>query len=243
MRRVTIIIIALLLLILPVTGKGMFEIGIHFSTWNVNMIAPLLEDEVVPEIEYWDPDYGNLTFDSNGNNYGFEFRVFPWGENSSFSVGLSYERNNFKMRADGVYDGYDDRGNPIQAEAEGTIDLFPHSVNFSIRFELWPSKRVHPFIGLGFGFGVQDILVKFHSKVTTDEGGVVLTQEQDEIFTTQDVLDEYEKENGEKFPVGFFPVLHINFGFMGEVIDNTYLLGEVAFYDGLIFRAGISYRF
>jgi len=243
MTRVVLILLASVLLVIPVSGKVMFEVGFHYSVWNVDMIAPLLEDEVVPEIEYWDPEYGNLSFTSDGNNFGFEIRFFPWGEDSSFSMGLSYERNNFKMRADGVFDGYDDNGNAIQAEAEGTIDLLPHSFNFSVRFELWPSKRVHPFIGFGAGFGVQDILVKFHSKVTTDEGGVILTQEQDEVFTTQDVLDEYEKENGKKFPIGFFPVIHINFGFTGEVFNNTYLLGEVAFYDGLIFRAGVSYRF
>ena len=243
MKRILSFSLLLSLLIVPVSGKGMFEFGFHYSTWNVNMIAPLIEDEIIPEIEYWDPEYGSLTFDSNGNNYGFEFRFFPGGKNGSLSLGLSYERNNFKMRADGTYDGYDDHHNPIKAEASGIIDLLPHSINLSIRWELWPTKRIHPFIGIGFGFGIQKALVKFHSRATTTIGGIDVVEEQDEIWTFDDIEDEYEASEGEKFPIGFFPVIHINFGVRGEIVNNIYLLGEMAFYDGLIFRGGIAYRF
>lgn len=84
MKRITAIIITVVFLMIPVKAKGMFEFGFHYSSWNVNMIAPLLEDEIIPEIEYWDPEYGSLTFDSNGNNYGFEFRFFPGGKDGSF---------------------------------------------------------------------------------------------------------------------------------------------------------------
>ncbi len=243
MKRILAVSLLISFMIIPVTGKGMFEFGFHFSTWNVNMIAPLIEDEIIPEIEYWDPEYGSLTFDSNGNNYGFEFRFFPGGKYGSFSLGLSYERNNFKMRADGTYEGYDDHNNPIKAEASGTIDLLPHSINLSIRWDLWPTKRIHPFIGFGFGFGVQKALVKFHSRAVTTIGGIDVEEEQDEIWTFDDIENEYEASEGEKFPIGFFPVIHINFGVRGEVVNNVYLLGEVAFYDGLIFRGGIAYRF
>jgi len=243
MKRTFALLLFFSILIFPVSGKGMFEFGFHYSVWNVNMIAPLVEDEIVPEIEYWDPEYGDLNFSSNGNNYGFEFRFFPGGEDGSFSLGLSYERNNFKMKAEGTYDGYDNDGHRIRAEAIGTIDLFPHSVNISIRWELWPAKRVHPFIGLGFGFGVQDALVKFHSEATTTIEGIDVTEEQDEVWNWDDLEDEYETSEGKPFPISFFPVIHINFGFRGEIVNNTYLLAEVAFYDGFIFRGGIAYRF
>lgn len=243
MKKILSMLIFTIIMVIPISAKGMFEFGFHYSTWNVNMIAPLLEEEIIPEIEYWDPEYGSLNFSSNGSNYGFEFRFFPGGKNGSFSVGLSYERNNFKMKAEGKYDGYDNDGHSIKAEATGTIELLPHSINLSIRWDLWPSKRIHPYIGLGFGFGVQNALVKFHSKATTNISGFDVVEEQDEIWTFDDIKDEYETTEGEEFPISFFPVIHLNFGFRGEIVDNIYLLGEVAFYDGLIFRGGISYRF
>ena len=243
MKKLTLLFIIAVMTVIPVSGKGMLEFGFHYSTWNVNMIAPLLEEEIIPEIEYWDPEYGSLNFDSNGSNFGFEFRFFPGGKDGSISLGLSYERNNFKMKAEGTYDGFDDDGDPVKAEATGIIDLFPHSINLSIRWELWPSKRIHPYIGFGFGFGAQEALVKFHSRATTNIGGIDIVEEQDEIWTFDDIEEEYEATEGEKFPISFFPIVHINFGFRGEIVDNIYFLGEVAFYDGLIFRGGISYRF
>ncbi len=243
MKKIILIFIIVVIMIIPISGKGMFEFGFHFSTWNVNMIAPMIEDEIIPEIEYWDPEYGSLNFDSTGNNYGFEFRFFPGGKDGSLSLGLSYERNNFKMKAEGKYDGFDDDGNSVKAEATGTIDLLPHSINLSIRWDLWPTKRVHPYIGFAFGFGSQEALVKFHSRATTNIEGIDIVEEQDEIWTFDDIEEEYEATEGKKFPISFFPIIHINFGFRGEIVDNMYLLGEVAFYDGLLFRSGISYRF
>ncbi len=243
MKKLSLVVVIFVFIVIPISGKGMFEFGFHYSSWNVNMIAPLVENEIIPEIEYWNPEYGSLKFSSNGNNYGFEFRFFPGGENGSFSLGVSYEKNNFKMKAEGNYDGYDNHGNPIKAEASGTIDLFPHSINLSIRWELWPSKRFHPFLGIGFGFGSQEALVKFHSKATSRIGGIDIVEEQDEIWTFEDIRNEYEASEGKEFPLSFFPVIHINFGFRGKIINNVYILGEAAFYDGLLFRGGISYRF
>ena len=51
MKKLSIILITAVLMVIPISGKGMFEFGFHYSTWNVNMIAPLLEDEIIPEIE------------------------------------------------------------------------------------------------------------------------------------------------------------------------------------------------
>jgi len=35
----------------------------------------------------------------------------------------------------------------------------------------------------------------------------------------------------------------MNLGIRGEIVDNVYLLGEVAIYDGFIIRGGLAYRF
>ncbi|MCI0470545.1 MAG: hypothetical protein L0Y73_02695, partial [Candidatus Aminicenantes bacterium] len=84
---------------------GKFEVGFHYSFWSIDIIAPLVED-LTPELKYYDPEKGKINFDSYGNNYGFEFRYFPYGHQGSFSVGLSYERNNFEANAKGAYTDY-----------------------------------------------------------------------------------------------------------------------------------------
>ena len=43
MKKLTLLFIIAVMTVIPVSGKGMFEFGFHYSTWNVNMIAPLLE--------------------------------------------------------------------------------------------------------------------------------------------------------------------------------------------------------
>lgn len=243
MNKKFFLTIILFLLALPAVSKGMWEIGTHYSYWTINMISSFVEDNLTPDIKYYDPSKGSLNFKSEGNNYGLEVRFFPAGENGSFSIGLSYEKNNFKARVDGNYKGRDDNGNDYTATAYGTLNLIPHSFNFSIRWELWPKAKIHPYIGLGFGLGQQKGNLTVHSKLTTSVEGNNVIEETDEVWTFDDLKEEYKKEEGREFPVSFFPILHLNFGFRGKIVNNVYLLAEIAVYDGLIFRGGIAYRF
>ena len=224
---------------LDFAGPGKFEVGLHYSYWTINMIAPLVED-ITPELSYYDPDKGNLNFDSDGNNFGFEFRFFPAGKNGSFSVGLSYERNNFKAK---VSDFYTDTISGVSGDVtlDGNIDLRPHSFNLSLRWELWPSARVHPYLGFGFGFGALSGTASY--TVEADLDGLPDPPPESEEWTLKELIEEYEQEEGESFPASFFPIIHLNFGLRGEVYDNIYLLLEVAIYDGFILRGGLAYRF
>lgn len=235
MKRISILSILLLVtisLIYP-APKGQWEVGFHYSYWSVNVIAPLLEDNLKDSIEGFDPAKGDLNFDSTGNNYGFEVRFFPGGKQGSFSLGLSYERNNFKGGLSGSYQ------EPVgQVKAEGTFDLRPHSFNLSLRWDLWAAARVHPYIGLGFGIGPLNGLIS--SRVTTTLANGTVIAEDIEEKTLKEALD--EAEDGE-FTLSFFPIVHLHFGLRGEVVDNLYLLAEFALYDGLIFRGGVAYRF
>lgn len=220
-------------------STGKFEVGFHYSYWSIDIIAPVVEGWT-PDLENYDTEKGKINFDSNGNNYGFEFRFFPAGKNGSFSIGLSYERNNFKATAAGEYT--DTNPDPIQypgvdkleASADGNIELFPHSFNLSLRWELWSKARVHPYIGFGFGIGtLKKGRIWYHAEVTAYKGALSETEEEEEEQTLKEALD----------PLKFFPIVHLNFGVRGEIYDNLYLLGEVAVYDGLIFRGGLAYRF
>jgi hypothetical protein len=221
--------------------RGKFEVGFHYSYWTIDMIAPLLED-MTPELDYYDPEKGDINFNSNGNNFGFDVRFFPSGKNGSFSLGISYERNNFKAN---IRDSYPEVRSGVEwiNSLKGDIDLRPHSFNLSLCWDLWPKAKVHPYLGFGFGFGSLSGTAQYYVE-TTDQGvpdPVVLYET--EKWTLKELIAEYEQEEGKSFPLSFFPIIHINFGLRGEIIDNLYLLAEFALYDGLIFRGGIAYRF
>lgn len=243
MKKSVFIIVFVLLLFVNSYSAGKWEIGTHYSFWSLNLLKSEIEKNFTPELDLYDPNKGHFNFDSNGNNYGFEIRFFPGGKDGSFSIGLSYERNNFKAKINGAYTEYDNAGNRLEAEAQGTVDVFPHSINLGFRWELWPSSRIHPYIGIGFGMGSLDGNLKADTKATVFySNGATQTQTDHEEKTIQQVLDEM-KEEGNEYPLSFFPIAHIHFGLRGEVVRDVYLLGEVAIYDGFIFRGGIAYRF
>lgn len=246
MKRIVILTLVLLLTLSFAYSRsaGKWEVGFHYSYWSINIIAPLVED-FTPDLEYYDPEKGDFNFDSNGSNFGFELRFFPGGKNGAFSIGLSYERNNFKANVTGAYSETDPSGYRADYSAAGSLELLPHSFNLSLRWDLWPKARVHPYIGLGFGFGALsgNITALSQAKLYSPTGQLVDEEQAFEEWTLDEAIDEYEQEEGEEFPLGFFPIVHLQFGFRGEVVNNLYLLVEAAIYDGVILRGGIAYRF
>ncbi len=245
MKRAAILIVLLLMTSSVVYSQagGKWELGFHYSYWSINVIGSIIED-VIPDLKFY-PEEGEYTFDSNGNNFGFELRFFPGGKNGSFSIGLSYERNNFKAKALGDYSEPYPGGYRVDYNANGSLELLPHSFNLSLRWELWPAARVHPYLGFGFGFGAMKGTIKAHSQAVlySPTGSVITTEEAYEEWTLKGAIEEYEQEEGEDFPLGFIPIVHLNFGFRGEIVNNLYLLAEAAIYDGIILRGGLAYRF
>ncbi|MCP4157915.1 MAG: hypothetical protein GY757_59950 [bacterium] len=234
-------IVILALSIFP-QNKGTFEVSYHYSFWSIDLIIPYIEDNFTPDFDYYDPSKGNFNSVSDGNNTGFGIRFFPKGKHGSFSVGLSYERNNFNADIDGQYAETDEHGNRVDAEADGRIELAPHSFNLDFRWELWPTRRIHPYIGFGFGIGRLNGQILLHTKATTHYNGTVVVQESDEVKSLKTALEELE-EDGDKYPLNFLPIVHVNLGIRAEIMNNLYLLGEVAIYNGFILRCGASVRF
>jgi len=219
-----------------------FEVNFHASYWSANLFAPIIEENFTPDFEDYDAEKGNFNLDFYGSNFGIEFRYYPGGKNGSFSIGISYERNSFKSDLKGTYEDYDDNGYRYVTEASGYLEAFPHSFNFSIRWDIFPKSKFHPYFNIGFGFGKIDGLIKVDTTTTHyTESGTIVEHDSEEM-TFQEALDDIEEE-GESFPISFFPILNISFGIKGEIFDNFYLLGEIALYDGLIFRGGVAYRF
>ena len=246
--RILVISLVVLICFCGLThGRGHWEVGIHYSYWSVNVAAPyiekLIEENIAAEIERYDPSKGVLNFDSSGSNYGLEVRFFPAGKDGSFSVGLSYERNFFNGDVNGDYQDDLGAGMTEEATADGWFKLRPHSFHINLRWELWPQSRVHPYVGFGFGFGAlagdMYVFATYSEKLN---GFTLYYEEEVEARTLKEALDELE-DQGEEYPLGFLPILQFQIGVRGEIANNIYLLGEVALYDGIVFRMGVAYRF
>ena len=242
MKRILSLIL-MFLFVSVIHSKGKWEVGVHYSFWSINLAKPYIEDAVEDAFDSFDSTKGNIVFDSNGNNYGIDIRYYPGGKYASFSLGLSYEKNNFLGDLTGSYSDTDAYGNKAEVEALGKFDIQPHSFNFSFRWDIAPKYRIHPFFGIGFGIGKMNGLVNLSTTTKTYIDNNITIDVDEEEKTLENLIEEYEEDEGKKFPISFFPIVYITVGMKGEIIDNVYFLGEVAFYDGLIFRGGFAFKF
>jgi len=242
MKKTFIHVFLVLLLSIQVHSKGEWVVGFHFSKWSINIIRQIIEDNVIDAFEDFDTSKGDLSFASNGNNFGFEISYFPKGEEGSFSIGISYERNNFKGKLEGNYTDSDNFGNREEIVGEGFFYLRPHSFNINLCWDLWPKSRVHPYIGLGFGLGPLNGEGELNTTTTTYYQGYTQVEEKKDEKTLKEAINELDDE-GAGFPFTFFPIVHLKLGCKGEIVNNFYAFIELAIYDGTLFRGGLSYRF
>jgi hypothetical protein len=226
-----------------ILGNGGWEIGVHYSSWSINLAKPYIEEAIADSFDNFDSSKGSILFDSAGNNYGIDLRYYPGGKHASFSLGISYERNNFKGTLNGSYADSDKYHNRAEINAVGIFDFSPHSFNFSFRWDILPNYRIHPFFTIGFGIGNLDGFVNLQAKTKTYIGSTVISNTVTEEKTLDDLIAIYEKEEGKSFPIGFFPIVYVSLGMKGEIADNIYFLCEVAAYDGLSIRGGLAFKF
>jgi hypothetical protein len=242
MKKLAFVILLLAAGVCAFPAGGYLEIGVHYSYWNIDVASKYIEDHFVPDFQYYDPAKGKFNFKSDGNNYGVELRFFPGGKNGSFSLGVSYEKNNFNANIDGAYTDSDSQGHRLEAEAKGRVELIPHSINANLRWEIFPSGRIHPYFGIGFGIGKLNGTLTAHTKQTVYYQGTTTVQETTETKTLKEAIDE-EKAKGNDFPFKFFPIVQLQVGLRAEIVSNVYLLAEGAVYDGIVIRGGLSFRF
>jgi len=243
MNKKLMIIFFLVVFPCLILGNGEWEVGVHYSSWSINLAKPYIEEAIADSFDNFDSSKGSILFDSAGSNYGIGVRYYPGGKYASFSLGISYERNNFKGTLNGNYTDSDKYHNKAEINAVGIFDFSPHSFNLSFRWDIVPNYRIHPFFSIGFGIGKLDGFVNLQATTKTYIGGTVITDKETEEKTLEDLIAIYEKEQGESFPVEFFPIVYVSLGMKGEITDNIYLLCEVAAYDGLSFRGGLAFKF
>jgi hypothetical protein len=234
MKKLLLTILFIVSLALASSAQGQWEIGIHYSTWGTSYFGINTEDRLPDAFDSYN---GPLNFDPHGRNYGIGIRYIPGGKHGSFSLGFSYDRNYFNADISG---SYSEGGNTFTGT--GDIKLVPHSFNLDFRWEIIPTSRIHPYIGFGFGAGPLNGTATLTTVTRNDTTGATTTQT--ETLTLREAIKNIEEKNDIDLSfIGAFPIVYANVGLRGEIVDGLYALGEIAFYDGFIGRAGISYRF
>ena len=220
-----------------------WEFGVHYSNWGMGYFIVNPENDASDVFDAYD---GPIEFETHGHNFGLSIRFFPGGFRSWFE-GVGHARNYFNADISGSYSEEIENGT-ITKTGSGYVDLTPHSFNLDVRWEIMPSSKLHPYVGIGFGMGPQNGSIVFTTVTDTDVGGFITTETETEELTLKEAIRKIEREQEREqdedyYMVDFFPIIYLNIGLRAELVKNFYLLGEVAIYDGFIARGGLAFRF
>jgi hypothetical protein len=235
---------------------GFFEVGAHFGIWSISPAKGLFEDSLTDKAaneirdsvtEKLNGQYGgnlnpsahqqSLTLGSQGLNYGFEIRYFPLGRRGSLSIGFSLEKTHIKVTMKGpVTQEYGD-GSSATVESDAEVETNPLTTDLSFRWDFVPSRRVTPYFVFGLGVGPLNGEARYTYTGTYTRDGAQSGVSGEETKTFDDLREEGE------FDLDVFILLHLGLGVKGEIAKGIYIKGELAFWDGLIFRGGVAYRF
>ncbi len=276
LKNLAIVIpIFLCLLIFPsqnLRAQGHFELSFHYSQWSIDILRGLIEegisdaleeelrDEFLEDIQQdypylYDSSYSqSVSFDSGGDNYGFEIRWYPGGQNGSFSLGISVEKTTMRVSLPELSasmtlrDQVTGKTASFQAGVRNTqFEMNPLSFHLSFRWDIKPSWKVHPYITYGFGVASGSALEE--GKLTaTWSGDLNIEGEASESYsgseskTFKELKDELEEEGEEFFLPSFFPFIQLNLGIKGAISENFYILFDAGIWNGFLLRGGIAIR-
>jgi len=247
---------------LPETVKksslsGKLQIGIHYGPWTLKPFSNYFEDDLLREISKeirervnnaifgsipWGglvTDYDDeLVFGTSGHNIGFEIRFYPKGPEGSFSLGFSLERTKIKIKAEGPINQYYIEGASSTVEGLGYITTDPLTMNLSFRWDTNPSWRVSPYFVVGFGLATLLGEVGYEWTGNYQYKNIIEQTNGSDILT----LEEVEWQIEENIPNTFY-LFQLNVGVRARITPNFYINGEIGFWNGTVFRAGVSYGF
>ena len=235
---------------------GKLEVEVHGGYWTLDIFKGLFEDdltqslsdEIAEAIDNEISDSGHnivrisnehrLVFGSSGSVYGFELRFYPGGRYASFSLGVSIEKTHMEATVEGPVTVQFNDGSHAEMDAEGHVILNPLFTNLSFRWDIKPEWVVTPYFVLGLGIAALNGEVSYRYNGTYYWSGGTESHEDEEKRD----IKEAEEETDFNMP-NILPLLQINLGVRAEVIPHLHLRAEVGIWDGLIFRAGIAYKF
>lgn len=235
---------------------GRFEIGVHFSAWSIDPAKGLFEDtltkrfaneirgQVTDQLQASYPgdlfpasyEHG-LAVDSQGSNYGFEVRYYPLGRSGSMSVGFSLEKTRIKVTIKGpVTQNYSD-GSVAVVDADAFIETNPLTANLNFRWDFGPSWRVTPYFVLGLGIGPLEGTAAYVYTGTYRRGNAQADVSGEETKEFDQLREEGEIDLDRTI------LVHAAFGVKARIYKGLLLRVETGFWDGLILRGGLAYRF
>ena len=246
--------------------QGHIEIGVHYSRWSINILKSLIEEGIGDALEtklkdtylediqqkynLTEQSYSQeISFDSSGNNYGFEIRFYPGGKNGSFSLGLSIEKTTMKVMIPEISSNLNlSDGSTFEGLATGQFILNPLSYHLSLRWDIIPSSRIRPYITIGVGAATGTALkdAEFSYSYVGDlslAAGGGEHYEGGEDKTIEELKEEVEDEGEDFFLPGFIPFIQLNLGLKAELVDNIHFLADAGIWDGFLIRGGIAFRF
>jgi hypothetical protein len=237
---------------------GKLEIGIHYGPWTLKPISNYFEDELLVEIskevrkrvndelsrlypgvgDYVTGYEDALVFGSSGSNFGVEIRFYPKGKEGSFSLGFSVEKTKIKVKAEGPITQYYEYGVTSTVDGLGYITTNPLTMNLSFRWDINPAWRISPYFVCGFGLATLVGEVNYEWVGTYNWRNLSGQLSGSDTLTFQDVEWEFD----ENIP-NIFYLIQLNLGVRARITPNVYLNAEAGFWDGMLFRAGVFYRF
>lgn len=254
------------------SAQGHFEFSFHYSSWSIDILRSLIEEGISDSLETdlkdaflddirvdhpglqevsYDQD---VSFDSSGDNFGFEIRWYPGGQNGSFSIGLSVEKTTMKVALPEISaslsleDQNTNETADFQGSASGEFLIEPLSFHMSFRWDIKPAWKVRPYITFGFGAATGTALeeaevIWSYTGELNRSGHDPEHYEGGETKSIKELKDELEAEGEDFFLPGFLPFIQLNMGLKGELTKNLHLLVDAGIWDGFLLRGGIALRF
>ena len=265
------ILLLVFFLALPAQSQGRWEFGFHYSRWSIDLLRGMIEDgiskametelrdEILAEIQsdyptLVDTEYNqSVNLDSSGDNFGFEVRWYPGGQNGSFSLGLSVEKTTMKVSlpsisaAMSLRDQLTSQSADFLASAGGEFLFKPLSFHLSLRWDIVPSSIVHPYITLGFGAAtgtaLEGAVVAYNYAGDLAVPGHVPEHYEDSFRKSISQLrNELEEEGEDFFLPGFIPFFQVSLGLKAVLSPNVHLLVDAGVWNGFLLRGGIAFR-
>jgi tetratricopeptide (TPR) repeat protein len=235
---------------------GNWEISAHYSSWGINFIKTLFEDSLAQKaaeevqgkiVEKCGTIQAglqklnfvqNLAFDSQGSNYGLEIRYFSAGRAGTFSLGLAFEKTDILLSLKGTARQDFTNGGSASTDVEAKIQAAPFTTHINFRWEVGSNARITPYFVAGFGFAPLSGTFSFTYSGTYQKGDL----SQNISDSQEKTLTDFSNDIDFKIPT-FIVILQLQFGIKAQLYKGLYLLGEAGFWDGLILRGGLAYRF
>ncbi len=234
---------------------GRFEIAAHYSSWSVDPIISIFEsglrDKLAEELEnriikkIGEAHAGLVTalftpqldLDSSGSNYGLGLRYYARGWAGTFSFGISVEKTNMTLGLSGRAKQTFVNGTWAEVTAEASIDTAPLAAHFSFQWDLGRGI-IRPFLGIGFGLAALDGTFRYAYTGTYSFGTLQDSISDDKTETFAELSEDIDFEIPK-----ILLLVQIDVGVKVQIVKGFSLTAEAGFWDGLMLRGGLAYRF